>query len=507
MKRLFAAIFFLTLRSLLLSQGVNLTVGKGAFFSGGNNAYTVIAGDIQNDGQILTSNSNLKVIGKSAKQRITCYTLTGGYCPNIFNTSVYNTVLGNVDVQNGQGIAIETNTLVNGTHFFTSGPTEIREGNYFLYNTTTPFSGNSTTKFFVTTGAYHGLLKRRNVGSTAVLFPVGTAANISNYTPASITYNSSADSFGVRVFDNVYFAYYTNNGDPVGSSPINIRFVEKTWIVNKGTPVTSGFTTAGFTATLQWNSVNENPYFTPSRDDDISVSRNHDTLWIPQNPQGASTNPYSVGPYTRTDNVTYDNAFYPYYPLTVSALNHILPVMGLNLKAYLTGSMVSLKWTTLTEVNTAYFIVERSSNGINYSAIGRVAAFGNSSIIRHYSFIDSTPNPSLNYYRIRAIDKDGKSMLSNTAAVKLNQQAKAIILLSNPAVNSINILFKNQPGDYTIDLYDNIGEKVKTETTNILAGEEIYSTHVKGWARGVYYIKLMNRQTKTVTTLKVVIMD
>jgi hypothetical protein len=92
-KRLLIPIFFLAFRALLFSQGVNLTVGKGAYYSGGNNAYTVMAGHIQNDGQILTPNSNLKIIGKGAKQRITCYTLSGGYCPNIFNTSVYNTVL------------------------------------------------------------------------------------------------------------------------------------------------------------------------------------------------------------------------------------------------------------------------------------------------------------------------------------------------------------------------------------------------------------------------------
>ena len=506
MKRLLIPIFFLAFRALLFSQGVNLTVGKGAYYSGGNNAYTVMAGHIQNDGQILTPNSNLKIIGKGAKQRITCYTLSGGYCPNIFNTSVYNTVLGNVDVQNDQGIAIETNTLVKGTHFFTSGPSEIREGNYFLYNSTTPFSGNTNTKFFVTTGAYHGLLKQRNVGATAVLFPVGTAANANNYTPASIKYNGSADSFGIRVFDNVYFAYYTNNGDPVGGLT-NVRFVEKTWIVNKGTQVSNGFATAGFTATLQWNAVNENTYFTPSRDEDISVVRNHDTIWFPSNPQGPSTNPYSAGPYTRTDNVTYDNAFYPYYPISVSAINHLLPVIGLNLKGYLTGSAISLKWTTLTETNTAHFIVERSSNGINYTAIEKVAAFGNSSIIRYYGFIDSTPNPSLNYYRIRAIDKDGKSMLSNTVFIKLVQQEKGIILLTNPAVSNINILFKNQPGDYTIDLYDNIGHRIKTEITNIIAGEDIYSTNARGLARGIYYIKLMNHQTKSVTTLKVIIMD
>jgi hypothetical protein len=506
-KRLLTAIFFLTLRALLFSQGINLIVGKGAYYSGGNNAYTVIAGDVKNDGQILTPNSNLKITGNTAAQKITCYTLSGSYCPNVYNTSVYNTVLGNVDQENDEGMVIETNVLVIGTHVFIHGSTEIREGNYFLYNSTTPFTGSTATKFFVTSGAFHGLLKQRNIGSSAVLFPVGTAPNLSNYTPASISYSGTADSFGVRVYDNVYAAYYTLNGDPYNGGITNIGFVKKTWIVSKGTPVTSGFAEAGFTATLQWNAVNENSYFTPSRDDDISVARNHDTLWLPQDPQGPSTNPYSFGPYTRTDLVTYDNAFYQYYPIAVSAINHVLPIIGLNLNGNLTGKNVRLKWTTLTEINTAGFNIERSSNGINYNVLGNIPAYGNSSTIRSYSFMDSTANPSLNYYRIRAFDKDGKSILSNTVLIKINQLPKGIILLSNPAINTIKILFKNQPGDYTIDVYNNLGSKIKTGTATIISGEETYSSGVKGLVPGSYYIKIMNHQTREVTTLKVIIIN
>ncbi len=299
MTKLITAIVSFLLPSLLYSQGASLVVGKGAHYSGGDNAYTVIAGDIKNDGSIATPSSNLKIIGSTQSQHLTCYTLSGSYCPNIFNTSVYNTVLGNVDQQNPNGINIETNTIVNGTHIFTQGSTEIREGNYWLFNSVTPFSGNNaSSKFFVTTGSYHGLLKQNNIGTSPVLFPVGTAANASDYTPASISYSGTPDSFGVRVFNDVYYAYNTLNGDPVGglSGITNVGFVEKTWIVSKGTPVTSGFATAGFTAMLQWNAANENFYFTSSRDDDISVARNHDTLWIPQDPQVLQQIPMDQGP-------------------------------------------------------------------------------------------------------------------------------------------------------------------------------------------------------------------
>jgi hypothetical protein len=508
LRKLFNILFIHFIPCCIYAQGAYLIVGKGAYYSGGTNSYTVTAGDIKNDGNIATSSSNLRAIG-TTQQFITCFTLSGGYCPNIFNTSVYNTVLGNVDQQNSAGLAIETNTLVMGTHLFTQGSTEIREGNYFLYNSVAPFNSNdATSKFFVTTGAYHGLLKQRNVGSS-ILYPLGTAANANNYTPATITYGGSPDSFGLRVFDNVYYDYYHNtNGDPVaGSSITNIGFVGKTWIVNKGTPVAGNFSTEGFTAMLQWNAVNENAFFTPSRPYNISVVRNHDVLWIPVPPEGPSTNPFGPGPYTRTDFVSYDNAFYSYYPISVSAINHVLAAVRLNLKGELSGANVKLEWTTLSEINTMHFNIEKSNDGVHYIKIGELSASGNTTNVHHYSFVDSNVNVENNYYRVSLIDKDGKSTLSNIILIKLDHVSKGIILLSNPAFNNIRILFKNKVGNYTADVYTSLGNKVKTETIKVVGVSETYSIQTQNWTSGVYYIKLMNHVTKEVTTVPVIVLQ
>lgn|GEM_PF-1557100 len=506
MRSLLTILTLFIIPCITYSQGATLIVGKGAYYSGGVNAYTVTAGDIKNDGNILTSSSNLKAIG-TTQQRLGCYTLSGSYCPNIFNTSVYNTVLGNVDQQNPNGIAIETNTLVMGTHIFTQGSTEIREGNYWLYNSSSPFSGNdASSKFFVTTGSYHGLLKRSNVNAST-LFPIGTAATANQYTPVSIAYSAGTDSFGVRVFNNVYYNYNTSNGDPLGGSAgiTNVRFVEKTWIISKGTPVTSGFSTAGFTATLQWNAANENVYFTPNRTD-ISVARNHDVLWLQQTPQGSATNAFTAGPYTRTDLVTYDNAFYGYYPISVTAMNHVLPVIGLNLTGRLFAKNAELKWTTVTEANTSYCSIERSTDGVNFTSIGSVPAYGNSTTVRHYNFTDSNLKSPINYYRIKAVDKDGKFIFSNIIVIKTSEVNKGIIVLTNPAHNNISILFKNAAGDYTIDLFSSAGSKIKTERASIVNGSYVYTLTNRGIASGMYFIKLYNHQTKEITTLNVVVL-
>jgi hypothetical protein len=190
----------------------------------------------------------------------------------------------------------------------------------------------------------------------------------------------------------------------------------------------------------------------------------------------------------------------------VSAINHVLAVIGLHLKGELSGTNVNLEWTTLSEVNTAYFSIERSNDGVHYFKIGEMPASGNTSSIRHYSFVDPNATAENNYYRIRLVDQDSKYNLSNTILIKLSGTSTGIVLLSNPAFSQIQILFKNKAADYAINVYTGLGDKIRTEATKITGGNQTHLIDINGWTPGVYFIKLMNRETREVTTLPVVVL-
>ncbi len=180
-----------------------------------------------------------------------------------------------------------------------------------------------------------------------------------------------------------------------------------------------------------------------------------------------------------------------------------MPVIGLHLTGNLSGQNVNLKWSTVTEINTFSFSIERSTDGITFTSIEHQPAYGNSNVPRYYNFNDSGISAPNNYYRIGAIDKDGKSTLSNTILIKLNEMPAAIGVLTNPAFDNINIFFKNVPGDYTIDLFSTTGTKVKTEKTSAAAGTYTFKMMAKGLASGVYYLKIYNHQTKKITTISI----
>src|SRR5687768_831818 len=60
---------------------------------------------------------------------------------------------------------------------------------------------------------------------------------------------------------------------------------------------------------------------------------------------------------------------------------------------------VYLQWQNAEEKNTSFFIVEKSTDGINFSEIGRMQAGGASP--KNYSLTDAAPQKGTHFYRIK----------------------------------------------------------------------------------------------------------
>jgi len=64
-------------------------------------------------------------------------------------------------------------------------------------------------------------------------------------------------------------------------------------------------------------------------------------------------------------------------------------------------------WTTASENNSDYFILERSDNGYDWSEISRISASGNSNNLIQYMYVDDSFEGNWNYYRLKQYDLDG----------------------------------------------------------------------------------------------------
>nr|WP_295932176.1 M4 family metallopeptidase [uncultured Dyadobacter sp.] len=115
-----------------------------------------------------------------------------------------------------------------------------------------------------------------------------------------------------------------------------------------------------------------------------------------------------------------------------------LPVTLVNFEGKHTTEGNLLQWTTSSEVNNAYFEVQKSTNATNFARSGRVAGTGNSPGPNHYSFTDVDYDQGLTYYRLKQVDTDGTFAYSSIVAVEA-PTAGNIRFYPNPVQSALTI--------------------------------------------------------------------
>lgn len=116
----------------------------------------------------------------------------------------------------------------------------------------------------------------------------------------------------------------------------------------------------------------------------------------------------------------------------------------------------NLKWATTEERNNKGFTICRSTNGINYHAIGFVQAnnsgFGSS--LRHYQFLDSFPLMGAIFYKIQQVDTDGTIRDGPIRYVQQDYNRQSVGLFKNFIIQPTAICFSYLvKGNTTFSLY------------------------------------------------------
>lgn len=163
-----------------------------------------------------------------------------------------------------------------------------------------------------------------------------------------------------------------------------------------------------------------------------------------------------------------------------------LPAKLVSFSAVKNSSTVNLNWTTSQEINTKEFVVERSLDGARYETLATVAAKGASAVPVSYATVDARPSQGLNYYRLRTVDADGKTSLSNV--VKINFAKGFTVSLSpNPATDYVLVTLAGTQKPVVMQLVNAAGKLIKTATiTN--GTNRIITT---GLAKGLYAVRFI----------------
>ncbi len=159
----------------------------------------------------------------------------------------------------------------------------------------------------------------------------------------------------------------------------------------------------------------------------------------------------------------------------------LLPVQLNSWTAENKPASVMLNWKMATAPKQiANFVVEHATDMRSFSSIGTVAAMPN---VLSYRFEDLNPAEGKNYYRLKAVDKDGHEDYSNIIYTdRRNYSRPLITVFPNPAT-SYFVIHSGKRTSVTIFSMD--GRKIKT-IAPFIGSIQVNSF---SWPRGEYIVR------------------
>ena len=166
-----------------------------------------------------------------------------------------------------------------------------------------------------------------------------------------------------------------------------------------------------------------------------------------------------------------------------------------------------LTWTTSSETNNDYFLVERSINGIDFETAHKVKGKGTSSDENEYSFLDINKKNGRAFYRLVQIDYDGQAIFSHTIVLTRNKNASLFNLTSlNSSVSDryINLNFDStvEDDDMSYRIMTQLGNVLQKGKAKISKGTNSLAIDLKGLDVGRYQFALKVKNEITVIQLK-----
>jgi len=417
--------------------------GNMKLFSGARIAFF---GDVTNNGTLVDSGLVVTMAGVNPQT-------VGGSTTTTFN----NLTINNTHVT---GVTLNQNLNVRGALTLTDG-----------YVNTAPAAILTLTNTATTTGASNASFvsgPMKKTGNTAFVFPVGK--NLV-HAPFAI----SAPALITDQFMGEYFKVSPNPLYSVASKEVTLDHVStcEYWMINQ----TAGSSVV--TVNLSWDTRSCGINFIP----DLRIARWDGTQWKNQG-NGGTTGTISAGTVVSFSALT---NFGPFTLGSISGSNP-LPIELTAFEGDCSGSDVVLTWTTASEINNDYFVLERSRDGEHWQVLTAVNGAGNSSAKIHYAYTD--PNPLQEktlYYRILQTDYDGTSKSVGTVSLA---NCKGVLentleVYPNPSNGKFYTQFSGDSDDIqSLQVFNLYGESIAFES------DKSVLVDLTGQAAGIYLLVL-----------------
>lgn len=166
------------------------------------------------------------------------------------------------------------------------------------------------------------------------------------------------------------------------------------------------------------------------------------------------------------------------------------------------NSSIKLQWQTQYEQDSRHYIIQRSTDGVNFTDIDKVTAAGNSNIPLTYNYTDVLPammqTVSTVFYRLQSVGKDGEFSNSQIVAVDLKKKGIQLLVFPNPVKDVLQVQTNGLTGKATLSITDASGRQVYVRDIALEQGSNSIPVNISQFGNGIYYVRLTNaKQTFT----------
>ena len=398
-------------------------------------------------------------------------------------TSTKTTITGITMNKSSNNLTLSGMLTVNGTAKFVKGN--------IIGNVT--FTASATSENASINSYVDGTVTKK-ANASAFTFPTGSngvlgALNVTTLgADTDLRFNHDPDGFSAS-----QMPVWWNQNNMCGPNEGNAKFDHVTnmyfWNLGSSSPMED----AVFTVTAD-DDIHFNVATVEHEEPDIAMAI-YDGCW--KNLGGtASTNATSY---------TYISISDVYLPatraggdkiVTFGSIDHntLLPIELVAFSAECKGSYAKISWTTATERNNDYFVLERSSDAINFDEVARLAGAGNSINPVDYTYNDYSVRGGDSYYRLVQVDYDGTRTVSEMIAVNCTIDAEGapdVVAYPNPFGCDLTLRFENfgnMPA--SVEVYDMLGRLVMTTEVQCTQNEHEVVLHLESLSDATYNVRV-----------------
>jgi hypothetical protein len=420
----------LTLPSITL-KNITLNRANGSTLGGALQIYGVLA---LTNGTLTLGPNSMTLFGTSptvatglidATNTSSNITFANGFSI-ILPAKIFTNSVNYIKMNGSGGIQLSEDVSISKTLELVRGKINTGSNALVFENTANNIVGGNATSYI------NGFCKK--IGNTAFYFTIG---NTNRYAPMGI---SDANGGG-NMTDAFLASYHGISPHPtyditLHESSIVVVSSMEYWTLDR-----SG--TNNVAVTLSWNTWSGVTSLS-----DLLVVRWDGTKWINHN-NVTTTGNASSGTIT-------SNLVSNFSPFTLGSINKNtdpLPIELSDFSAECLNNGPLIRWTTLSELNNNYFVIEQSIDAIQWIAIHQTPGASNSTSERNYTYIGEYSLNTDYFYRLKSVDFDGTYYYSPLVFLKsCSDNYSEFTLYPVPSEGIINLGYS---GD--VDKIDKIG--------------------------------------------------